>query len=58
MDFETFCEHEYGYAQEELRVLYKGTYYLRNDMFFRPDSTHVYDLGWFGFMQRGRRRGC
>ena len=40
--FETFCEHEYGYAVDELKVLYEGVYYLGNDMFFKRDTTHAY----------------
>ena len=40
--FETTCEHEYGYEQQELKVLYKGVYYLKNEMFFRQDSCHIY----------------
>lgn len=40
--FETYCEHEYGYAQGELQVLYRGVYFVRKEMFFREDSCHVY----------------
>jgi hypothetical protein len=40
--FETYCEHEFGYEVQELKVLYQGVYFLTNEMFFRRDSCHVY----------------
>jgi hypothetical protein len=41
LQFETVCEHEYGYEIEELKALYNGVLYIKPDQFFFYNTAHV-----------------
>lgn len=40
---ETVCEHEYGYALDELEAMYNGQIYIKTENFFRPLTIHVFN---------------
>ncbi len=42
LPFQTYCEHEFGYHLQELKVLFQGQYPITNEMFFRRDNCPVY----------------